>query len=132
MAQVRVHFSDGVNEYTLPHVFHLTDPKETIKATVIKGIRGAGVIVIPGGKKSQNIVVRGNLCASNYNALTSLMNEMRQKVTTSSATLKLQHYNGSWQDDWAYTVRRLEEIKFPQSLRTGVQGYEITFLITSF
>ena len=132
MALVRMNFNDGTNDYDLPHVFHVSDPKEGIKATVIRGTRGDGSIIIPGGKKSQEIIVRGNLCASNYVLLTSLMNELRQKVTTNVATLKLQHYDGSWIDDWAYTVRRIDEIRFPQSLRTGFQEYEITFLVFAY
>lgn len=132
MSQVRIYFDDGTNQYTLPHVFHVSDPKEGMKATVIRGIRGDGSIIIPGGKKSQQIIVRGNLCSSGYPALTSLMNEMKQKVTTDVAVLKLQHDDGGWVDDWSYTVRRIEEIRFSQSLRTGFQEYEITFLVFAY
>ena len=130
--QVRVIFNDGTGDYELIHCFHITDPKEGMKATVIKGTRGDGSIVIPGGKKSQQIIVRGNLCAIGYPALTTLINEMRQEVTTKSATLKLQHYSGGWISDWEYTVRRIDEIRFSQSLRTGFQEYEIPFLVLSY
>jgi len=135
MAQVRVFFNDGTNQYTLPHVFSLSDPLEGMKAVTIKGNRGNGTIVIPGGKESQQIIVRGYLWAEGggYEALTTLINEMRTKVTTNSATLKLQHYSGgSWIDDWSYTVRRLDEIIFSPSLRTSIQEYEITFLVISY
>lgn len=133
MATVRLYFDDGTNQYTFPYVFHVSDPKEGIKATIIIGNRGSGSIIIPGGKKSQEIRIRGKIIDEDgYNAITSKINEMKQKVTTNSATLKMQHYDGSWIDDWAYTVRRITEIKFPQSLRTDTQEYEIVFLVTSY
>lgn len=133
MAQVRLYFDDGTNTYTFPYVFAVSDPEPGMKATIIRGTRGDGSISIPGGKKSQEIRIRGKIIdESGYDAITSKMNEMRQKVTTDSAALKMQHYNGSWIDDWAYTVRRIAEIKFPQSLRTDSQEYEVVFLVTSF
>ena len=57
---------------------------------------------------------------------------MRTKVTTNSATLKLQHYFAGWINDWSYTVRRIGEITFPQSLRTSTQEYSVTFKVTNF
>ena len=133
MATVRLYFDDGTNQYTFPFVFHVNDPKEGIKATIIRGTRGDGSIIIPGGKKSQEIRIRGKIIDENgYNAISSKMNEMRQKVTTNNATLKMQHYNGSWVSDWEYTVRRITEIRFPQSLRTDSQEYEVTFFVISY
>ena len=134
MAQVRIVFDEGgSNEYTFPYVFHVNDPKEGMKATIIRGTRGDGSIIIPGGKKSQEIRVRGKIIEEDgYDAITSKMNEMRQKVTTDSATLKMQHYSGSWISDWEYQVRRMSEIRFPQSLRTDSQEYEVVFLVTSY
>ncbi len=136
MATVRFVYNQGeANEYIFPYAFHITDPEPGMKATVIKGTRGDGSITIPGGKKSQEIRIRGKIIDdTGYDAITSKMNEMRTKVTTGSATLKMQHYNGSWVNDWAYTVRRITEIRFPQSLRTedDSQEYEVIFLVTSF
>ena len=134
MAKVRLYFDDGTNQYIFPYVFHVSDPKEGMKATIIRGNRGDGNIVIPGGKKSQEIRIRGKIIdETGYNAITTKMNEMRQKVTTDSATLKMQYYSGgNWIDDWAYTVRRIEEIRFPQSLRTDSQDYEVEFLVLSY
>jgi len=133
MATVRLYFDDGTNQYTFPLVFHVTDSKEGMKSTVIKGTRGDGSIVIPGGKQSQEIRIRGKIIDEDgYDAITTEMNLMRTKVTTDSATLKMQHYNGSWVDDWSYTVRRISEIRFPQSLRTDIQEYECSFLVISY
>jgi len=123
----------GAVEYQLPHVQSVDDPKEGIKATVIQGTRGDGSIVIPGGKKSQEIVVRGKLFdADGYKDLTTLMNTMRTSVTTDVGTLTMKHYDGGWITDWQYTVRRITEIRFPSSMRTQDQDYEITFLVLAY
>ena len=136
MVKVRIIFTEnqsGSVDYKLPYVYHVTDPKEGMKATIIRGTRGDGSIVIPGGKKSQEIIVRGTLMADDYNALTALMDEMRTKVTTNVATLELQHLSGvTWIPDWSFSVRRIEEIRFPQSLRTSGQKYEIIFYVISY
>lgn len=131
---VRINFNDGTNDYDLPYVFHVTDPKEGMKATVIKGTRGDGSIVIPGGKESQTITIRGNLFEEDgYASLTTAMITMKNKVTTDVATLTMKHLEGvSWITDWTYSVRRIEEIRFPRSLRTGKQEYQIDFLVLAY
>lgn len=130
---VKINFNDGTYDYDLPLVFHLSDPQQGMKATVIKGTRGDGSIVIPGGKRSHEITVRGRLMDEDgYKDITDLMNEMRTKVTTNVATLTLKHYDGGWVTDWSYTVRRIEEIRFPESLRTDSQEYEIIFYVIAY
>ena len=136
---VRVTFQknqEGAPLYTLLHVYHLTDPKEGMKATVIEGKRGDGSICIPGGKKSQTITVRGTLLADDYRGLSTLINDLKDNITTDEATLKLQYKNliGNWIDDWSYTVRRIDEIKLPfsDSYRTAHQEYEIDFLVLAY
>ncbi len=126
--------STGSVDYDLPYVFHITDPKEGMKATVIKGTRGDGSIVIEGGKKSQEIIVKGKLFDNDgYKDLTTLMTEMRTKLTTGVATLTMKHLEGvSYVTDWAYTVRRIEEIRFPKSMRTESQDYEVRFLVLAY
>jgi len=134
--QVRITFTkdeSGAIAYTLPYVFHVNDPKEGMKATVIPGTRGDGSIVIPGGKRSQEITVRGKLIDEDgYKDLTTRINEMKTKITTDQAVLTMEHYDGGWSSDWSYTVRRIEEIKFPKSLRTESQDYEISFLVLAY
>ena len=136
MATVRLVYNEGeANEFVFPYVFQVSDPKEGMKATIIRGNRGDGSLIIPGGKKSQELRIRGKIIEdTGYDAITTKMNEMRTKITTDSATLKIQHYNGSWVDDWSYTVRRINEIRFPQSLRTSedLQEFECVFLVTSY
>jgi hypothetical protein len=131
---VKINFDDGTNDYDLPHVQSVSDPQEGMKATVIKGTRGDGCIVIPGGKKSIEITVKGKIFEDDYKLMTAAMTTLRSKVTTAVATLTLEHYDDAisapgWQVDWAYTVRRIEDIRFPESMRIGVQEYEVTFIV---
>lgn len=132
--QVVINFYDGTNNYDFPHVSKISDPKEGMKATIIEGTRGDGALIIPGGKKSQEILVSGILFnESGYADLTTLINDMKSKVTTNVATLTLKHWTGSiWQNDWQYTVRRISEIGFDESLRIDVQPYSISFLVVAY
>ena len=132
---VQLVLNNGISgsEYIFPHVFSVSDPKEGMKATVIEGTRGDGVIIIPGGKKSQEIIIRGRLIDNDgYADLTSLMTTMRSMVTTNQATLTMEHWTTTWVQDWSYTVRRIEEISFPESLRTWDQEYEARFLVVAY
>jgi len=124
----------GAVEYEIPHVDHISDPIEGMKATVIRGTRSDGSIVIPGGKRSQEITVRGTMFDNDgYKDLTALINEMKTKVTTDQAILTMKHLEGAvYVTDWQYTVRRIEEIRFPKSLRTESQRYEVSFLVLAY
>jgi len=131
---VKIVFDDGANSYDLPLVFSVSDPEPGMKATVIEGVRGDGSLVIPGGKRSQEIVIRGKLVETDdgYKDIVTLMTEMRTKVTKDIATLTMKHYDGGWIADWQYQVRRITPIEFPESLRTSSQEYEVRFLVLSF
>jgi len=124
----------GVPEYTFPYLQELDDEQEGMKATVIKGKRGDGSIVIPGGKESQVITATGYLIANGYEDLTSLMATMRQNVTTNIGILTLKHREGAgaWSTDWSYTVRRISPINFAQSMRLDIQEYSVKFLVLSY
>ena len=137
--EVKVTFlssESGAVEYTFPYLQQVSDPEAGMKATVIKGNRANGSIVISGGKRSPQIQVRGKLFDNDgYADITSLMNTMRSDVDTAQGTLTLKHRpltGGDWSTVWSYTVRRIDEIRFPQSMRTNSQDYEINFLILSF
>jgi len=138
---VKINFNDSTYDYDLPHVFAVFDSKEGMKATVIEGNRGDGSVIIPGGKRSQEIIIRGRLIDNDgYADIVTLMNEMRTKVTTNVATLTMKHLNPLYGEsgeeqyitDWSYTVRRINEIDFPESLRTFEQTYECRFLVISY
>jgi len=134
---VRITFTEegtGATTYEFPHVFQSDDPKEGMKAVVIPGNRGDGSIVIPGGKKSQEIVIKGKIFDEDgYKDLTTKINEMKSEVTTNVATLTMEHKEGvTWINDWTYTVRRISEIEFSESLRIGIQEYATTFLVIAY
>ena len=133
MNEVRLYFNDGTKTYTFPYVYSLDDPIAGMKATVHEGNRGDGSIVIPGGKESIDITIKGVLIGDDYSKIITAMNSMRTNVTTNVATLSLQHYNGSWVDDWAYTVRRIDKIKWEEdNLRTTHQKYEVTLKVVAY
>ena len=133
---VRVVLNSGISgsEYIFPNVFHISDPEAGGKDTVIDGNRADGSIVIPGGKKSEEITIRGRLIDNDgYADLTTRISAMRTLVTRDPATLTLMHWTGStWQNDWSYTVRRIDSIDFEESLRTWEQPYSCRFLITGY
>jgi len=130
--RTRLIFDDG-SSYTFPYVFHIDDPKEGMKSRIIDGNRGDGSIVIPGNKESQDITIEGRFVEDGYENITSQITSMRNSISTNQASLKLQHYNGSsWETDWEYTVRRKEEIEFPESLRTAEQKYKVLFKVLSY
>lgn len=131
--QVKINFSDGTYDYDLPLVQSVSDPKEAMKATVIKGVRADGSLIIPGGKKSIEINVKGKIVEEGYKLITDAMNTMKTSITTDPATLTMKHNVGvGWVTDWSYTCRRIEEIRFPASKRTSSQDYETVFIVTNF
>ena len=133
--QVRIVLNSGISgsEYIFPHVFSISDPQPAMKSVVIDGNRGDGCLIIPGGKKSAEIIIKGRLIDNDgYADLTTLMTTMRTMVTTNQATLTMEHFTTTWVQDWSFAVRRIEEINFPESLRTWDQEYEVRFLITSY
>lgn len=133
---VKLNFNDGSKSYDFPLVQSVIDNIPGTKATVIPGNRADGCIVIPSGKKSMEIRIRGILfAATGYIGLTSLMSTMRSDITSNPATLTLSHFSGgSWSTDWSYSVRRIDEVNFPESddKRTQSQNYEVTFLVTNY
>lgn len=132
---VQLVLNNGISgsEYIFPHVFSISDPESGGKDTIIEGTRGDGCIVIPAGKKSVEIVIRGRLIDNDgYADLTTLMTTMRTMVTRNQSTLTMEHFTTTWVQDWQYTVRRIEEITFPESLRTWEQEYEVRFLVVAY
>ena len=135
---VRVTFlrtGSGYTAYTFPHVYPITDPSPGMKATVIEGQRADGSLVIPGGKKSHKITVEGVLHEDDYDYVTisAAMAAMEVAVTTDIGTLTLEYWNGaSWVTNWAYTVRRIEEIDWLPSMRTDDQKYRVSFFVIAF
>ena len=136
---VKLTFNSGSGDYDLPYIQNLDDPIPGMKAHVIPGIRADGGIVIPGGKRSIEIPVKGILWTNDgYADLMSRQNEMRAKVTTLPATLTLKYFDstlsggGQWVTSWAFAVRRINDITFGTSMRTESMEYNITFLVTGY
>ncbi len=131
---VRTVFYDGTNTYIFPLVQSISDPSEGMKATVISGTRGNGSIVIPGGKKSQEITIKGIILDNDgYIDITTAMDDMRSKVTTNVATLTIEHWTGStWQSDRVWNIRRINEITFGDSMRTCDIEYTVNFLVIAY
>jgi len=133
-ATVRLYFNDGSHTYTFPLVQSISDPEEGMKDTVIEGIRADGSLVIPGGKKSAEITVKGVILKNTgYQDIITEMNNMRTNVTNSVATLSLQYLSGiTWINSWAYVVKRRGAIRFEDSLRYVEQPYECVFLVLQY
>lgn len=127
-------FNSGSGDVILPLVFSISDPKEGEKSTIISGTRGDGSIVIPGGKKSQIITIKGYLVNhGGYEDLIADKLDLQSDITTNVATLTVKHYTGSiWQTDYSYTVKRIGEITYTESLRTDYIEYSVEFLVLSY
>ena len=137
--RIRIGASYGASK-ALPHIQSITDVQPGIKNIVIEGIRGDGALVIPGGRPSYNITVDGILLASdstlpdgtayatangtNYEKLTEQINWLRTYVVTTETHLYVEKTDATYDN---YTVRRLNRINFPDSLRTSIQSYTISF-----
>lgn len=131
--QVQIIFSDGTNTFTFPQVQSETGSDlEEDKSVIIEGNRASGCLYIPGGKKSLRLTIKGILMGDDYKDLTTQMTEMKSKVTTNLATLTLKHYDGGWQNDYVYTVRRIGKITFDENLRTDYQPYSVDFIIINY
>ena len=135
---VRIVYNKGISgeEYIFPLVQSITEPKEGTKDTVIKGTRADGSIVIPGGKQSQEIIIKGKLWSdTGYAELMTKLNEMKLMIGSEVATITKEWWDsslsggGGWSTTWAYTVRRIEPITFADSLQTDIIEYTANFLI---
>lgn len=134
------------NDKKLPHIQNILDPKPAKKNIVIEGKRGAGCLIIGGGTSSYDIVVTGILLACDTQlpdgtALTKpngtefekLMEQKNYIETTVAAenvdrVLKVEKADGSYN---SYTVRRLDDIDYPENQRISTQEYVIRFKVVS-
>ena len=138
---VRIVYNKGLSgsEYIFPLVQSITEPKEGTKDTVIAGVRGDGVIVIPGGKKSQEITIKGKLWSdTGYADLMTKIAEMKLMIDSDVATITKEWWNplasggGAWESNWVYTVKRIEPITFADSLQVDTQDYTAIFYIIAY
>jgi len=133
---VRVVYNKGISgeEYIFPLVQSITEPKAGTKDTIIQGKRADGSIVIPGGKKSQELIIKGKIWSdTGYVDLMEKLDEMKALVGSAVATITKEYWNGAtWVTTWAYTVKRSEPITFAESMQTDIQDYSVSFLIISY
>jgi hypothetical protein len=123
------------NSYVFPVVNSISDPKEATKDTIIEGTRGDGSIVIPAGKKSQTITLKGYLINhAGYVSLIADKAALEAGVPTSVGTFSAQHWNGSsWTTDYTYTVKRIAPITYDtDTLRTDYLGYTVELFIIAY
>lgn len=109
----------------LINVYHISDPKEGMKYVKIDGMRADGCILVPGGKKSMEIIVRGTLVGDDYDDLAAKIETLKSDINMNPTTLALE-------DEWSYLVRRVDPIEFSESLRNFSQRYTISFLVISY
>jgi len=138
---VRVTFQEqesGSIEYIFPLVQNISIPKQGIKATVIHGTRADGCLVIDGGKKSLEVIIKGKIWGEDYVDLITKINTLKASVTTNPATVTLEHYDpnqsggGAWVTDTAYTVKRIEDITFGESMLTDIIDYNVNLLVIAY
>jgi hypothetical protein len=138
---VRIVYNKDISgsEYIFPLVQSITEPKEGTKDTVIAGTRAGGSIVIPGGKKSQEIRIKGKLWSdTGYADLMTKITEMKSMIDSDVATITKEWWNplasggGAWETNWVYTVKRIEPIEFADSMQTDIQDYTVMLFIISY
>ena len=137
----RIRFgSSYVTSKVLPHVQSIGNIEPGIKNIQIEGIRGDGSLVIPGGRPSYDIIVRGILLGSDttlpdgtaydsptgtkYEHIAEQIDWLRDNIDTEESYLYVDKTSGVYD---SYLVRRISEIQFPDSLRNSVQEYIINF-----
>jgi hypothetical protein len=124
------------NSTVLPVIQSITDSEPAYKDVVIDGNRGDGSIVIPGGKKSVTISVKGVLLGDSFDDLTDKKVALSAALPTSPGVLSLQQYvNSTWKNVWSYAVKRQGEIVFEgddENRRLSQMPYMVNFLILSY
>jgi hypothetical protein len=116
--------------YTFPAVSYTNLPQTQSKNTVIEGIRGNGCIVISGSTSSWDIVLQGVLLATNFEAVTVLIDALESAIPTNSCFILT--FDKTPSTSYSYHVKRINPIEFNESLRTNYQEYKVTLLANSW
>ena len=134
------------NNKKLPHVQSVLDPKPATKNVVLEGIRGAGCLIIGGGKSSFDVVITGILLemdtqlpdgtaltkpnGTEYEKLMEQKNYIETNIPAENLdrVLQVEKADGSYT---SYTVRRITEIEYPASQRISVQEYVVRFRVVN-
>jgi len=96
-----------------------------------KNLRSQGSIIIPGGNKSYNIIIRGILRSTNYENLTTAMLNLRDTIDNNTQYILKLDKSSSLTDD--INVIRIEPIIFEgPTKRNKWQYYNVTFRANSW
>jgi len=134
------------NSKKLLHIQSVLDPLPATKNVVLEGTRGAGCLIIGGGKSSYDVVITGILLACDLqlpdgSALlkptgTEYEKIMLQKAyleTTVAAenvdrVLQVEKVDGTYT---SYTVRRIVEIEYPANQRISIQEFTVRLRVVN-
>lgn len=132
--KMRLYTESNVLVYEFEIVQYTNAPQSPGKAVVIEGTRGEGAIVVPGGKKSWDLVITGILmidgATEGYEELTAKIDEMENLILANTRyKVRLDKTSSTY---YEYKVKRIHTIDYPESLRTDSQEYMVTFLANSW
>jgi hypothetical protein len=127
----KLYASDGVTLiYTFLAVQSTNAPQSNKRTSVIEGLRGNGCIVIQGSEPAWDLVIRGVLVASDYEAITTLIDALESAV--SLGTKFILTFDKSPTQAYSWHVMRITPINYSDNLRTCDQEYEVIFKTNSW
>lgn len=136
MANSRFKLYDTGNNllYTFPVVQSSNAPQSPERHLTIEGVRGKGALIIDSGTPAWDLTIRGFLMIDNasegYDELTDKIVEMETTIALNTPyKLRIYQDNSNY---WEYFVKRIEAIKWGDSLRTDLIEYECEFLVNSW
>jgi len=120
--------------YEFEIVQYTNVPQSPGKSVIIEGTRGEGAIVIPGGKKSWELIISGVLtidgATEGYEELTAKINAMETTILDNIRyKIRLDKSPSTY---WEYNVKRIKAIEYPENMRTESQEYTVRFLANSW
>jgi len=131
-SRVKLYSSADVLLYTFPLVQYTNVPQTPTNSVVIENIRGKGCLIIPGGDKAWDLIIRGILADTNYEDLSAKIVTLESTIALNTR-YKIRIYRNVT-DYWVYKVKRILPINYPDTLtfRNYKQNYEITFKVNSW
>ena len=115
--------------YTFPVVQATNAPQSPKSTVVITTLRGKGCVVIDGGTTAWDLTIRGILQGDNYEALISEIDALESIQLNIPYLLRIDKSSSTY---YSYKVKRIEPINYPDSFRTDIQEYNITFKVNSW
>ena len=127
-------YSGLVLEYTFPLVQVTNAPQSHKRSVVIEGVRGKGCLIIDAGEDSWDLTIEGKLmidgATEGYEELTAKIDDLESKVQLHTPyILRIDKTESTY---YEYHVTRIEPIEYPESFRTDIQDYSVTFRVNSW